>query len=128
MMPIPTATLGCDFTGTIAATGSSIVKRWNVGDRVLGWVVGNNSARKENGAFAEYCVADAELCIRVPEGMSEEEAASPGAGITTAGWGVLVGHGVPVPEGGSAGGKGEPILVYGGTSATGATAIQMAKL
>lgn len=38
MMPVAGATLGSDFSGTIAAVGSSIKKAWDIGDRVLGWV------------------------------------------------------------------------------------------
>lgn len=127
-MPVAGATLGCDFSGTIAETGSSIKKPWKIGDRVLGWIVGNNIARKDNGAFAEYCVVDAELCLRVPDSLTYNEAASPAAGIATSGLGVFQTHGIPLPGEGNAGAKDEFMLIYGGTSATGTIAIQMAKL
>ena len=128
MTPVAGSTLGGDFSGTIAAVGASIKKPWNIGDRVLGWVVGNNVARKDNGGFAEYCVVDAELCIRIPDGMSDEEAASPPAGIATAGMGVLMKHDIPLPGEGQSGAGSETMLVYGGTSATGTIAIQTGKL
>lgn len=98
-MPVSGATLGSDFAGTVAAVGSSIKKPWNVGDRVLGWVVGNNIARKDNGGFAEYCAVNAELCVHVPESMTDEEAASPAAGFATAGMGIFKKHGIPLPGG-----------------------------
>lgn len=130
MTPIAGATLGSDFSGTVAALGPSIKKPWHVGDRVCGWVVGNNVARKDNGGFAEFCAVDAELCLRVPAGMSDEEAASPAAGIATAGMGVFMKQGIALPgaEDGGKGAEGETMLVYGATSATGTIAIQMAKL
>lgn len=128
MMPVTGATLGCDFSGTIAAVGSAVKKPWNPGDRVLGWAVGNNVARKDNGSFAEYCVIDAELCMRVPDGMGDEEAASPPAGFATVGLGVFQKHGISLPRDIEKDGSGETILIYGGTSATGTLAVQMAKL
>lgn len=92
----------------------------------MGVVAGNNSARKDNGAFAEYCVAHAELCMRVPDGMSNEDAASPPAGIGTAGLGLFQKLEFPWPGEGTA--TDENVLVYGGSSATGALAIQLGNL
>lgn len=84
-LPVPGSTLGCDFAGTVAALGAAPKKAFDVGERVCGWVVGNNVVRKGNGGFAEYLVVDAELCLRVPEGLKSEEAVTVGAGIATAG-------------------------------------------
>ena len=82
-MPIAGSTLGCDFAGTVEDVGPNTTKPWEKGDRVCGWTLGNNIVRKDEGAFAEYCVAQADLCIRIPESMSDEEAASPPAGVAT---------------------------------------------
>ena len=84
-MPVAGSTLGCDFSGVVDKIGPSVNASWKVGDRILGWVLGNNIVRKDDGGFADYCVADAELSIKIPDDMSDEEAASPGAGIITAG-------------------------------------------
>ena len=126
-MPVAGCILGCDFSGTIANVGSSVQKIWKIGDRVAGWVLGNNTVRKDDGAFAEYCVANGETCIKIPEGMSDEEAASPPAGIATAGMGLFLNLGMVMPGEGE-GGKREPVLVYGGTSATATLAIQFGNL
>lgn len=125
--PVPGSTLGCDFSGTIEAVGNNTTKQWSKGDRVCGWVVCNNKVRPEDGAFAEYCVANAELCLRVPDDMTDEEAASPPAGVSTAGMGLFQKLDMKLP-GDAEGGKGEQVLIYGGTSATSTLGIQMAKL
>ena len=125
--PIAGSTLGGDFSGTVAAVGPNVTKSWKEGDRIAGWVLGNNVVRKDEGGFAEYCVADAELSIKVPDSMSDEEAASPPAGIVTAGMGVFQKLGLPLPGEGE-GGKGEQVLVYGGTSASATLAIQFGRL
>ena len=96
-MPVAGSTFGNDFYGTVSKLGPSLKKSWSVGDRILGWVVGNNVVRKDNGAFAEYCVAHAEISIRVPNSMSDEDAASPPAGITTAGFGLFQKLGLALP-------------------------------
>jgi NADPH:quinone reductase-like Zn-dependent oxidoreductase len=125
--PVIGSTLGCDFSGTVEDVGANVTKKWSNGDRVCGWVVCNNKADPKNGAFAEYVVANAELCVRVPDGLSDEDAASPPAGIATAGAGLFQKLGMKFP-GDPEGGKGESVLIYGGTSATSTLAIQMAKL
>ena len=125
-MPVAGSTLGCDFSGTVAAVGASTARSWKEGDRVLGWVLGNDITHKEQGAFAEYCVVGADFLVKTPESMSDEEAVSPPAGICTAGMGVFQKHGLPLP--GEGDGNGEPFLIYGGTTATATLAIQLAKL
>lgn len=107
--PVSGATLGCDFSGTIEAVDDSVAKKWIKGDRVCGWVFGNNHLDKDVGAFAEYCLSDGELVMHVPDSMSDIEAAGPASGIATAGVGVFQKHDLHLP--GEGDGKGEPILV-----------------
>ena len=126
-MPIPESILGCDFSGTVDKIGPNIKKDLKVGDRVFGWVLGNNVPRKDNGAFAEYCAANSDFLVHTPESMSDEEAATPPAGIATAGMVVFQKNNMDLPGQGD-GGKGEPVLIYGGTTATATLAIQYAKL
>ncbi|KAK5166445.1 uncharacterized protein LTR77_007988 [Saxophila tyrrhenica] len=126
-MPIPDTTLGCDFSGTIEDIGSNVTKKWSKGDRVSGWVLQNNIVQKDEGSFAEYVVANGDICMRIPGGMSDEEAATSGGGVATVGMGLCRNLGVPLPGEGE-GGKRESVLIYGGTSATATLAIQFAKL
>lgn len=89
-------------------------------------MIGDNIVRKDNGAFAEYVVAHAELIIKIPDNMGDEEAASPPAGIATAGAGLFQLLDIPIPGEGDS--KGDTVLIYGGTSATATLAIQFGKL
>lgn len=45
---------GCDFAGTVEKTGEGYNTKWNVGDRICGFVHGGNSLNSEDGAFAEH--------------------------------------------------------------------------
>ena len=125
-MPVAGTTLGCDFSGNVAKLGPKLTKKWNEGDRVLGWVLGNNTVRKDEGGFAEYVASNADVLIKIPDDMSDEDAASPPAGIITSGMGLFQKHNLVLPGEGE--GNGETILIYGGTTATATLGIQLGKL
>ncbi|KAK0333243.1 hypothetical protein LTR91_024143 [Friedmanniomyces endolithicus] len=118
-------TVGCDFVGTIEEVGSKVKKPWKKGDRMASWSHGVNSAEAEDGAFADYLVAKGDIGMKVPENVSDEEAATLGVGISTVGQGLYQSLGLPLPGEKKAG---YPLLVYGGSTATGTLAIQFAKL
>lgn len=80
-----------------------------VGDRVCALVAG--------GGYAEYCVAPVVQCLPVPQGLSDVEAASlPETYFTV--WSNVFQRGALQP--------GETLLVQGGSSGIGVTAIQLA--
>ncbi len=80
-----------------------------VGDRVCALVAG--------GGYAEYCVAPVAQCLPVPKGLSDVEAASlPETYFTV--WSNVFQRGALQP--------GETLLVQGGSSGIGVTAIQLA--
>ncbi|MCU0932435.1 MAG: NAD(P)H-quinone oxidoreductase [Serpentinimonas sp.] len=81
-----------------------------VGDRVCALVAG--------GGYAEYCVAPVAQCLPVPHGLSDLEAASLPETFFTV-WSNVFDRGRLQ--------AGETLLVQGGTSGIGVTAIQMAK-
>lgn len=81
-----------------------------VGDRVCALVAG--------GGYAEYCVAPVLQCLPVPAGLSDIEAASLPETFFTV-WSNVFDRGRLQP--------GESILIQGGSSGIGVTAIQMAK-
>ncbi len=81
-----------------------------IGDRVCALVAG--------GGYAEYCVAPVPQCLPVPQGWSDVEAASLPETFFTV-WSNVFDRGRLQ--------AGETLLVQGGTSGIGVTAIQMAK-
>src|SRR5947199_10028237 len=77
-VPMP-AVMGLDFAGEIAALGSG-VKEWKVGERVMidpvdrvgpGGLVGE----VRPGGLAEYCAVPTHHLVRLPNGVSYEDAA-----------------------------------------------------
>ncbi|KAK3630657.1 hypothetical protein LTR56_017337 [Elasticomyces elasticus] len=118
-------TVGCDFAGVIEEVGSKVTKGWKKGDRMASWTHGVNSANALDGSFAEYLVAKGDIGMKIPDNVSDEEASTLGVGITTVGQGLYQSLGLPLPGSGNAG---YPLLVYGGSTATGTLAIQFAKL
>ncbi len=100
---------GLEVAGTVAALGEG-VSAHRVGDPVCALLTG--------GGYAGYVAVPAGQVLRVPEGLSMVEAASLPETIFTV-W-------INVFERGYAR-DGEVLLVHGGTSGIGVTAIQLAK-
>jgi NADPH:quinone reductase-like Zn-dependent oxidoreductase len=120
-------TVGCDFTGTVVALGPKVSKDYKVGDRIAGVTHGSNASNPEDGTFGEYCVAKEGLTFKVPQQMSDEQAATVGVAVTTIGHGLYNKLGMPMP-GSQKTGEGQWLLVYGGSTAMGTFAIQCAVL
>ncbi len=99
---------GLEIAGEIAALGPAI-KRWKEGDRVMALVVG--------GGYAEYCLAYALHTMPVSTLPLVEAAAVPETTFTV--WHNVFERG-DLKEG-------ETLLVHGGSSGIGTTAIQLAK-
>ena len=101
--------MGLEVSGTIAAVGAA-VKHWRVGDAVCALTPG--------GGYAEFCSAPAAHCLPVPRGLSLLEAAGVPENFFTV-W-VNVFDTCKLKAG-------ESLLVHGGSSGIGLTAIQLAK-
>lgn len=98
---------GLEIAGTVVAVGDEVT-RWRPGDAVCALVPG--------GGYAEYCVAPAGQCLAVPAGMAMTDAAGlPETWFTV--WSNVVDRGHAR--------AGETMLVHGGTSGIGVTAIQL---
>ncbi len=101
---------GLEIAGTIVAVGPG-------GDpELLGQTV---CALVAGGGYAEYCTAPAGSCLPVPKGFSMEEAAALPETVFTV-WHNLFERGYVR--------DGETVLVHGGTSGIGTTAIGLCKL
>jgi NADPH2:quinone reductase len=101
--------IGLEVAGEVVAAGAEVT-RWKPGDRVC--------ALTNGGAYAEYCTAPAAQCLPWPKGYDALRAAAlPETYFTV--WANLFGHGRLA--------AGETVLVHGGTSGIGVTAIQLAK-
>lgn len=118
-------TVGCDYAGVVEEVGSAVTLPWKKGDRVCGVVHGANETQLEDGAFGDYLVAKGDLQIKIPDGMTFEQAAGLGMGVSTVGQGMYQALGLPLPNRPAK--EKFPVLIYGGSSAMGAFGIQYAK-
>ncbi|WP_181306024.1 NAD(P)H-quinone oxidoreductase [Rufibacter sp. XAAS-G3-1] len=100
---------GLEIAGIVEASGKE-VESWKPGDAVCALLPG--------GGYAEYAVVDARHCLSLPQGWSFEEAASLPETVFTV-WHNVFQRGHLQP--------GETLLVHGGSSGIGITAIQLAK-
>ena len=101
-------------------------KNWKKGDRIAGMANGNNPLHVEGGAFAQYIVVKGDVQIRIPDNIGFEEAATLGVGIATVGQGLYQKMKLPWPT--TPAKEKLPLLIYGGSTATGILGIQFAKL
>lgn len=118
--------VGCDYAGIVEAVGPAVTKPFKKGDRVCGVAHGSNAVQPEDGTFAEYIVAKGDLQIKIPDNMSFEEAATLGVSVSTVGQSLYQTLGLALPSQPSK--DATPVLIYGGSTATGILAIQYAKL
>lgn len=122
----PGTLLGCDYAGIVEEVAPGGHKSFKKGDRVCGMVHGANSSHPEDGAFAEFIIAKADLQIRMPDHLSFEEAATLGVGVSTVALGLYRNLCLDWPT--QSVRYRTSILIYGGSTATGVLAIQFAKL
>jgi len=100
---------GLEVAGAIDRIGSD-VSGWKTGDSVCALVAG--------GGYAQYCVAPAPQCLPVPRGLDLISAAAIPETFFTV-WTNVFDRGRLV--------SGESILIHGGASGIGTTAIQLAR-
>jgi NADPH2:quinone reductase len=100
---------GLEVAGAIERLGPGVTG-WRVGDEVCALVTG--------GGYAEYCVAPAPQCLPVPRGMTAVTAAAIPETFFTV-WTNVFQRGRLR--------QGEAILIHGGSSGIGTTAIQLAQ-
>ncbi len=102
-------TLGLEVSGVVESVGAGVT-RWHEGDEVCALLAG--------GGYATYAIAHEGAALPIPAGVSLIEAAALPETVFTV-WANVFEAGALKP--------GETLLVHGGASGIGTTAIQMAK-
>ena len=102
--PLP----GLEVAGTVAALGEGAA-RFGIGDRVM--------ALTHGGGYAEYCRVHESHCLPVPDGFSFTMAAAVPEAFFTVHYNLFMRAGLAA---------GETLLVHGGSSGIGTSAIQLA--
>ena len=100
---------GLEVAGTVAALGAG-VRGWSVGDAICALLAG--------GGYAERAAVPQEQCLPIPKGLTAIQAAGIPETFFTV-WTNVFQRGKLK--------AGETILIHGGTSGIGTTAIQLAK-
>lgn len=101
--------LGLEVAGIIEQCGDTVTQ-WKIGDSVCALLAG--------GGYADYAVANADHCLPVPRGLSYDEASSLPETVFTV-WHNVFQRGKLK--------SGENLLVHGGSSGIGITAIELGK-
>lgn len=120
-VPLPVI-IGLDVAGEIVKIGPG-VKDWSIGDRVLvdpiNRVEGGLMGETIDGGLAEYCRARAHQLIRIPDGVSFEQAVA-----------LPVAYGTALRMMNTIGQikAGEKVLVLGASGGVGVCCVQLAKL
>lgn len=100
---------GLDAAGTIDSVGPGVTG-WKRGDRVCAILTG--------GGYAEFCLAPAEQVLPIPPGWTATEAATLPENMFTVFDNLVTRAGLEA---------GETVLVHGGTSGIGSTAIMLSR-
>ena len=101
-------TPGLEVSGTIVEIEKGVMG-WTLGDKVCALVAG--------GGYAQYCAAPALQCLPIPKRLTMEEAAAIPETFFTVWDNIFTRGGLQA---------GETILIHGGSSGIGTTAIQLA--
>lgn len=107
--PDASPVLGLEISGRVAEVAPDVTD-WKIGDEVCALTPG--------GGYAEYCAVPAAHCLPIPQGLSLLEAASLPENFFTVWTNVFDRARLTA---------GEHILIHGGSSGIGLTAIQLAK-
>jgi putative PIG3 family NAD(P)H quinone oxidoreductase len=109
-MPAGASTVpGLEVSGRIVQLGAGVTQ-WQEGQWVCALVV--------DGGYAQYCVAPAVQCLPIPKGLDAIQAAALPEALFTVWTSVFEQAGLQ---------PGERVLIHGGASGIGTTAIQLAK-
>lgn len=115
------AIMGLDVAGEIAAIGPGVTG-WRVGERVVGdpinRVEGGLTGETVHGGLAEYCRLKAHQLVRIPDGVTYEQAAALPCAYGTARRMMFTNGHVAA---------GEKVLILGASGGVGVCCVQLAK-
>jgi NADPH:quinone reductase len=100
---------GLEVAGEVVARGTGAL-RWQIGDRVV--------ALTHGGGYAEFCKVDERHCLAWPENMNSLEAATLPETCFTVQYNLLTRAALVAAD---------TVLIHGGSSGIGSTAIQVSK-
>ncbi|KAL4970920.1 zinc-binding alcohol dehydrogenase family protein [Aspergillus stella-maris] len=117
----PGVVCGDDFAGTVVdPNGTSLEK----GQRVAGFVMGSD-IDPPRGTFAQYAMAHPDYVFKIPDSVTDTEAASIPLSLATA---MVSLHWLEIPDATDPVKDPFSILIYGASSSVGLYAVQLAKM
>lgn len=120
--------LGTDIAGEVVEIGEGVAD-FKVGDRVIGHCSGLATGQTTHNAFQSYTVIPTVLVAKIPSSLSFTMAVVLPLAISTASAGLFQKDnlGLDLPSVSSTSKPNKAVLVWGGASSVGSTAIQLAK-
>ncbi|GAB1742457.1 hypothetical protein NU219Hw_g8003t1 [Hortaea werneckii] len=125
----PNSIIGCDFAGRVVKVGAHAKGNWREGDRIAGVVHGG--LYPDRGSYAEYLKVDSDLAWKIPDAVTDEEAATFGVSAVSAMQALILNLRLPWPNETSTALPRDAkkiILIYSGATSASLFAIQLAKL
>lgn len=124
------AVLGSDVAGEVVAVGADVT-RFRVGQRVFGLATGTDRGRDplREGAFQDYTVLLERLTAAIPDAVTDEQAATLPLAVSTAACALFQpAHlGLRMPSEATPTPAGAVVVVWGGSTSVGMSAIQLAR-
>ncbi|WP_116083612.1 zinc-binding alcohol dehydrogenase family protein [Tropicimonas sp. IMCC34011] len=121
--------LGFDVAGEVEAVGPGVT-RFAPGDRVVALATGMEKSRNRNAeaAFQLFPIVRADLSAPIPDDMSYEAAAVLPLALSTAACGLFAEDQLGLSRpGATPEDQGQTVLIWGGSTSVGCSAIQLAK-
>ncbi|KEF58096.1 uncharacterized protein A1O9_06019 [Exophiala aquamarina CBS 119918] len=117
--------LGSDVAGIVVKTGDAVT-RFKDGDRVIGHCLGLMFGGARHGGFQHYTTCREIVVAKVPDSVPLESAVVLPLGLSTSITGLFEILKLDLPTSSNAEKKGKTVLIWGGSSSMGSTAIQLA--
>ncbi|KAI2615226.1 GroES-like protein [Hypoxylon sp. NC1633] len=119
--------LGQDTSGVVTAVGPGVTQ-FKVGDRVVGHAVGMATKRDQDNSFQEYTILQTNMTAHIPDNIPFEKASVLPLAMSTAACALYQDNTLKLdlPKVPRPAPNGKTVIVWGGASAVGSNAIQLA--